>query len=253
MHSLRRFLLLGLAALPFVACTMGDASAPQYSAVPAADGGPAPDTRTATDPRDAGPATRDSSPPRSAAQRGAQFVEMRGCPTCHQSKDPKDGVLSGQSMPRPGTMAFGPNLTPDPDTGIGSWSDEIIVRAIRTGKDDQGAPLCAPMPHFEDMGDPEGRDIVAYLRGLEPVKRKAPDSQCAGKESADDAGTADDAGHPSSPDSGADAGCVGFAAPGAPSTCHGCGTHACQANGCYGGFWCDVATAKCHAKPATCP
>lgn len=215
---------------------------------------------TAT-PRDSGDLTpapslspADSSSPRTAAQRGAKFVALRGCPSCHQSKDPNDGVLSGQSAPRPGTMAYAPNLTPDPDTGLGGWSDENILRAVRTGVDDQGAPLCPPMPHFGDLGDEEANDILAYLRGLPPIKRKAPDSQCPGKEGTDDAGM-DDAGDSSTHvDAGpGDAGCAGFAAPTAPSGCQGCGTHTCQANGCYGGYWCNAATNKCHPKPASCP
>ena len=249
-------------ALLIAACGTGDSASPQYSA------DPPPTTRGAAD--DGRPASSTTGKPgtdRTPAQRGADRVGIRGCPTCHQSKDPNDGVLSGQSSPRPGTMAYGPNLTPDNDTGIGSWSDESIARAIRTGVDDQGAALCPPMPHFADVADEEAKDIVAYLRSLQPVARKAPDSACPGKVSTSDAGatTGDDAGDPLAPPDagltdagltdvgGPDSGCVGFAAPGARAACHACGTRACQANGCYGGYWCEGATATCHPKPATCP
>lgn len=107
---------------------------------------------------------------------GLDAVARRGCPACH---DPGDGSLSGQTAPRPGTLAYGANLTPDPDTGIGGWSDEAIARAIRGGLDEQLAPLCPPMPRFAGMADDEVAAITAYLRQLPPVRNGAiPGSVC---------------------------------------------------------------------------
>lgn len=118
-------------------------------------------------------------------QRGLFYVTARGCPTCHQSKDPADGTLSGTTTPRKGTMAYPANLTPDSDTGIGDWSDEQIMRAMRSGIDDGDAPLCPPMPHFDGTGgdgrpmtDDEATSIVAYLRSLPPVHHEIPASAC---------------------------------------------------------------------------
>jgi hypothetical protein len=108
------------------------------------------------------------------AARGAELVHSLGCPTCH---DPGDGTLAGQTAPRPGTMAYPANLTPDHDTGIGDWSDDQIVRAVRTGIDDGGRMLCAPMPQFQ-VTDAEAQDLVAYLRSLAPVHHEIPDSDC---------------------------------------------------------------------------
>ena len=119
---------------------------------------------------------------------GKAFVDQRGCPMCHQSPNPSDGILSGQSTPRPGTNAFPANLTPDPTTGIGDWSDLEIIRAMRFGIDDGLEPLCPPMPHFDGssaawpfMTDLEANAIVAYLRSLPPVTRLdggIPESTC---------------------------------------------------------------------------
>jgi hypothetical protein len=116
---------------------------------------------------------------------GSLFVEQRGCPDCHQSSDPKDGKLSGQTVPRPNTMAYPANLTPDHTTGIGDWADIEIVRAMRYGIDNENEPLCPPMPHFDGnrpdlplMTDLEARAIVAYLRSLPPVTRPIPESRC---------------------------------------------------------------------------
>jgi hypothetical protein len=117
---------------------------------------------------------------------GKRFVDQRGCAACHQSPSGADGVLSGQSMPRPGTMAYGSNLTPDPMTGIGSWADIEIVRAMRYGIDDQELPLCPTMTHYDGtdpsqpfMTDLEAGAIVAYLRSLPAVARPdIPPSYC---------------------------------------------------------------------------
>lgn len=120
---------------------------------------------------DAGP----SAEPTPAA-RGAGFVHARGCAGCHGAGD--GGVLAGQTSPRPGTSAYGANLTPDRATGIGAWTEQAIVRAMRAGFDDEGKPLCATMPRFSDMTDDEATDIVAYLRSLRPVHREIPESAC---------------------------------------------------------------------------
>ncbi len=107
---------------------------------------------------------------------GAEFIARRGCPGCHQ--DTGAGTLSGQLSPRPGTQAYGLNLTPDVETGLGGWADIQIVRAIRYGIDDENLPLCVTMPRHTDMTDLEAYAIVDYLRGLPPVKREIPASTC---------------------------------------------------------------------------
>jgi hypothetical protein len=117
--------------------------------------------------------------------RGLFYVTARGCPSCHQSKNAADGTLSGTTTPRQGTMAYPANLTPDVDTGIGSWSDDLVVRAMLTGVDDEAQPLCPPMPHFDGTGgdgrpmtEDEKMSIVAYLRSLPPVHHEIPQSSC---------------------------------------------------------------------------
>jgi hypothetical protein len=181
---------------------------------------------------------------------GETYVRERRCATCHQPDDPNLGTLSGQTTARFGTAAYGANLTPDRQTGLGTWSDEEILRAIREGLDDTGAPLCAPMPRFDDIGEDEGTAIVAYLRSLPAVKRKIPDSQCATANDTDDGGDAD----------AADAGDAGDAAPctmlppQATAHCDGCGDArgGCQHNGCLFGDWCAPETSRCHPRPAAC-
>lgn len=114
----------------------------------------------------------------SLVDQGKAAVTTRGCGTCHQSKNAADGTLSGQTDPQPGTTAYGANLTPDVDTGLGSWTEEQIIKAIRTGVDKDGKELCIIMTRFPSMSDDEAKAIVAYLKSLPPVNRQIPASDC---------------------------------------------------------------------------
>jgi hypothetical protein len=108
---------------------------------------------------------------------GAAYVAARGCPSCHEPPD-RAGTLAGQLTPVAGTHAYGSNLTPDPASGLGTWADIEIVRAIRFGVDDNGAALCPAMPQYPDVGDVEADAIVAYLHSLPAVPRTIPSSLC---------------------------------------------------------------------------
>lgn len=76
-------------------------------------------------------------------------------------------------------VSFAINLTPDKETGIGEWSEEGFVRAMRTGKH-QGHPngraILPPMPweNLKEMTDADLKAIWAYLRSLPPVKNAVP-------------------------------------------------------------------------------
>lgn len=116
--------------------------------------------------------------PRAGVPRGEGIAAANGCAGCHQDADPGAGTLSGQTTPRPRTLAFGANLTPDEETGIGRWSDAQIDAAIRRGVDDEGKPLCQAMPRFASMSAADARALIAYLRSLAPVSREIPQSSC---------------------------------------------------------------------------
>ena len=107
---------------------------------------------------------------------GADFVQMRGCPSCHQQAGA--GTLAGSDVAVVGTSAFPANLTPDRTSGIGGWADEQIIRAFRFGVDHDGNELCPTMPRFDAIGDVEASAIVAYLRSLPEVARDIPMSMC---------------------------------------------------------------------------
>lgn len=114
------------------------------------------------------------------AELGAALVQSHGCAGCHEDSPPGSPILAGRLEPLPGTHVFGPNLTPDPDTGLGEWSDVAVRRALREGTDDEGHPLCATMPRFASLSENDMTALIAYLRSLQPVHREVPESECAG-------------------------------------------------------------------------
>jgi hypothetical protein len=115
---------------------------------------------------------------------GNQYVDQRRCPACHQTQDPQTtGFMSGTVDPIPGNFPqgvtlYGPNLTPDMTTGIGSWTDEQITNAILNGIDNQGERLCPEMGHFPDMQTDELTSILGYLHSLAPVVHQSVPSHC---------------------------------------------------------------------------
>lgn len=101
------------------------------------------------------------------------------CGNCHTPRG-SDGQLvagrelaGGQDIIEEGLfVARGSNLTPDPETGIGRWSDAEIARAIREGVRPDGRVLGPPMPFafYRDIADDDIAAIIAYLRQLPPVR-----------------------------------------------------------------------------------
>jgi cytochrome c553 len=120
-----------------------------------------------------------------AIERGRYLAEaMTGCPACHSPIDesrPGDfsqpGLeYSGRVFPPgsgfPGTIVA-PNITPDPETGIGRWTDGEVARAIREGVSRDGRPLFPLMnyPSYRDLSDDDVMAIVGFLRTRKPVRR----------------------------------------------------------------------------------
>src|SRR3546814_2358252 len=105
------------------------------------------------------------------------------CSNCHTPQGP-DGPLPGMElagglkMEDPAFTAYGANLTPDVETGIGGWSDAEIVTAIREGRRPDGSMIGPIMPIalYSRMSDRDVRAIVAYLRTLKPVRNEVPES-----------------------------------------------------------------------------
>jgi hypothetical protein len=145
-------------------------------------------------------------------ERGAYLVEIAGCNDCHTPKvftpngpmpntklllsgHPHDAPLPplGDAKIGPGEwvrmndlltafvgpwgMSFAANLTPDEQTGIGLWTEENFINALRTGKHmGLGRPLLPPMPwlNLAHAKDEDLKAIFAYLKSIKPVKNLVP-------------------------------------------------------------------------------
>ena len=115
-----------------------------------------------------------------AVARGAYLAAAAGCDQCHT-----DGAHGG--APYAGGRRFSdadgtvisPNITPDPATGIGAWSDRDFVRAMRWGiaPDDSHYLPIFPFPFFNALSDGDLVDLKAFLDSLPAVSR--PDQRAA--------------------------------------------------------------------------
>jgi mono/diheme cytochrome c family protein len=114
----------------------------------------------------------------SSVARGEYIVRsVAVCGGCHAA-DPKnpDGPLSGGMEFhdwRIGT-ARASNLTPDPGSGLGTWSEAEIVRALRNGERKDGRLLTPVMPYewFHEMSDADALAVARYLESLAPVRHE---------------------------------------------------------------------------------
>ena len=121
--------------------------------------------------------------------RGRYLVQVAlDCETCHSPKDwTQHGApiqpgmeLAGQTLQLPGfpgTLVT-PNLTPDPKTGSGNWTDDQIARAIREGIKHDDTTLFPIMPYdqYRRLSDEDVASIVVFLRSLPPVRNPLPSS-----------------------------------------------------------------------------
>lgn len=117
-------------------------------------------------------------------ERGRYLATIGNCGVCHAARDKENKVIpdtmSGGVLGRKlkGVGVFwAPNLTNDKETGLGGWSDQEIIDAIRKGTRPDGRVLSPTMPteSFGVLTQADAKAIVAYLRSLKPVKNKVPD------------------------------------------------------------------------------
>jgi mono/diheme cytochrome c family protein len=86
-------------------------------------------------------------------------------------------VFSNEILDAIPGVFYGKNITPDNETGIGTWTDDEILRAITQGISKKGDTLFAIMPYvsFNRMAKDDLMAIIAYLRTLKPIKNKVPE------------------------------------------------------------------------------
>ena len=109
------------------------------------------------------------------AARGAYLAAAAGCADCHtDAKNRGRPYAGGRALTTPFGTFYAPNITPDPETGIGRWSDAQFLNALREGLSPDGANYFPvfPYPSFTKITDDDARAIKAYLFA-QPAVRQA--------------------------------------------------------------------------------
>ncbi|HYB99051.1 MAG TPA: cytochrome c [Candidatus Limnocylindrales bacterium] len=108
-----------------------------------------------------------------SAERGRELFAAAGGCGCHTLAGGPVGA-GGKKIETPFGTFYGTNITPDPETGIGAWTDQEIDAAIRGGVLRGGAAEAPVMPYYwySGMSDEDAADLIAYLRTLPAVRRR---------------------------------------------------------------------------------
>ncbi|HSR34749.1 MAG TPA: c-type cytochrome [Anaerolineae bacterium] len=132
------------------------------------------------------------APPRSVTAEYGEYLASHasGCAACHTPRSPNTGKFD---LTRPfagGDFAFaeegfsptGSNLTPDAATGIGEWTEEQYMTAMRTGLTPDGTVMLPfmPWPWYARWSEDDLRAVWLYLRALEPIDHEVAASTLTG-------------------------------------------------------------------------
>ena len=121
-----------------------------------------------------------AAPPRTAfapevVARGAELAAIGDCSVCHGA-GLGHAYAGGLGLRTPFGTVYVTNITPDPDTGIGRWSEAAFRRAMRDGIGRTGRHLypALPYPHFTRATDPDIAALYAFLMTRAPVHATTP-------------------------------------------------------------------------------
>jgi mono/diheme cytochrome c family protein len=105
--------------------------------------------------------------------RGEYLVRAGGCFSCHTAAGGAK-LAGGRRLATPFGAFYSPNITPDPETGIGRWTDAQFLRALREGVRPDGANYFPvfPYPSFTGITDDDVLAIKTYLFSLPPVHQQ---------------------------------------------------------------------------------
>jgi mono/diheme cytochrome c family protein len=120
--------------------------------------------------------------------RGKYLVNaVATCFHCHSERDwqtppgglPAGGRLGAGRVLHPGFRLTFPNITPDRETGAGTWSDEDFYRAMTRGIGHDGRTLYTEMPYcyFSKLADEDLASMIVYVRSLPPIYHPLPNSE----------------------------------------------------------------------------
>lgn len=109
--------------------------------------------------------------------RGAYLAKAGNCESCHTSAS-GPAYAGGLRFETPFGIIYSTNITPDPETGIGSWTLQDFDRALREGMRPGGEHLYPVFPYtaFAKLKESDVAALFDYLQGLSPVKYMPPDN-----------------------------------------------------------------------------
>ena len=113
-----------------------------------------------------------------SVQRGAQLAALGDCATCHTAPG-GETFAGGRAVLTPFGTIYSTNITPDPTTGIGHWSEAAFQRAMREGVDREGDHLYPAFPydHFTLVSDADSAALYAFVMTRQPVQARTPENQ----------------------------------------------------------------------------
>ncbi len=129
------------------------------------------------------PAENASAPAEDQLARGRRIIYTSGCIDCHTpgafyGAPDTTRLLSGSELgwTGPWGTTYPRNLTPDSTTGIGTWTEDQIVTAVRQGHRPDGTPLLPPMPwpFYAQLTDGDVHALAHYLKSIPPVHHEVP-------------------------------------------------------------------------------
>jgi len=142
-------------------------------------------------PKEEGAAATAAAPDTAGtAARGAYLVTAMGCNDCHTpgglyGKPDFQRTLAGSELgwSGPWGVSYARNLTPDPVTGIGAWTEEQIILTLQTGIRPDGSALLPPMPwpNVAHLNSRDIRSVAKYLKSIMPVNHQVPAAVPPGK------------------------------------------------------------------------
>ncbi|MDP3561795.1 MAG: c-type cytochrome [Legionellaceae bacterium] len=108
-------------------------------------------------------------------QRGEYLAKMGDCISCHTNvKGNTPAYAGGLSIATPFGTFYSPNITPDKETGIGGWTEQNFIQALKHGRDPSGSNYFPVFPfvYFANVTDEDARALYAYFMSIPPVKQK---------------------------------------------------------------------------------
>jgi len=118
---------------------------------------------------------RAQTDPKELTARGQYIFALAGGCACHT--EPKANPNAGaRAFPIPFGTVYSTNITPDKETGLGSWTDQQIHDAMVKGIARDGSRILPVMPYekYSGMAQEDMKALIAYLRTLKPVKKATP-------------------------------------------------------------------------------